>query len=406
MSDRIEEARKRVAEKKSSRIEEAKKRVTEAKINNTPTDTTPQNYIHQIASNLTTSHSKNTEIGQQIASNRSEQEKLTAESNRIQNEAWNNALKKLNYTEEEIRGNTEKIKEVYKQQGLELANVNYNAKDYNYNIIQAKTTGKSETLNSITEKTATMPIDEYIEYLEEEYKKIPEYTKEKNQAYKKGDYTAVGQYEALIENAEFSKEVEELKDKLDDPTFFANFNIGQLQIEYNDAMNKYFQTDSENDFKEAEKIRKKIELYAQGAENVNKGWIISKDFAQYAPQLIGQTKSGLGSAVLGGIAGAGVGSAIPVVGTTAGAVKGAQAGYIAGVGAFSYNQMRGSAYADLLELGVPQDIAKKVAKDSALWQSIVEEAGTAVDLATLGINKLFGKRCQNCCTTYGKTNDT
>jgi hypothetical protein len=53
--------------------------------------------------------------------------------------------------------------------------------------------------------------------------------------------------------------------------------------------------------------------------------------------------------------------------------------------------MRGSAYADLLDLGVPNDIALEVANDTALWQGIIEGAGAGVDLATLGIGKLFSK---------------
>ena len=64
---------------------------------------------------------------------------------------------------------------------------------------------------------------------------------------------------------------------------------------------------------------------------------------------------------------------------------------MAGVGKYSYDNMAGSAYKGLLDLGVPNDIALKVSGDEALISSLIEAAGAGVDIATLGIGKLFSK---------------
>ena len=194
----------------------------------------------------------------------------------------------------------------------------------------------------------------------------------------------------------------ELKDTIDSynkGTWGANYTLGDMQIKYNKAMSKYFESQDEKDLAEAEEIRNQINKYQKYASNVNRGNIITKDFAGYVPQLLGQTGAGIAGAgagaVAGATAGAGIGSVIPGAGTAAGAgtgaLWGAKAGYVGGVAKFGYDQMRGNAYAGLLDLGVPNDIALKVANDTALWQGIVEGAGAGVDLATLGIGKLFSK---------------
>ena len=195
------------------------------------------------------------------------------------------------------------------------------------------------------------------------------------------------------------KELKDTPDSYNKGTWGANYTLGDMQIDYNKAMSKYFESQNEKDLAEAEEIRNRINRYQKYAPNVNQGNIITKDFAGYVPQLLGQTGAGIAGAVAGAGVGAGtggaIGSAIPGIGTAVGAgtgaTLGAKAGYVGGVTKFSYDQMRGSAYAGLLDLGVPNDIALKVANDTALWQGIVEGAGAGVDLATLGIGKLFGK---------------
>lgn len=426
MSNRIEEAKKRVAELEkenqtytSSRIEEAKKRVAELEnkfrfkntsfISETPKETqkastTPtfqtleeaQKYVEElnkpkISLNLPENQLEKSEIANPMIQQVKEQARLDAEKSKIQEQAWDNALKELGYTQEEIRGDVNKIQEVYKQQMVELAKLDYDPNKYNYSIFKANVAGQKAMTDLITTKTANMTFEEYENYIYKEYKKIEKYKKYKSQAYKNGNWEVVGQYEVLIQNAQFAEELKKMEEKYDDSTFFANYNLGQMQIEYNNAMNRYFTTDNEQDFMKAEQIRKKIQYYTQRAEKAGKGNWITKDFAEYAPQMVSQLQYGITGAFGGAVAGGTVGSVIPVVGTAGGAVKGAGAGYVGGVATFSYNQMRGAAYSELLELGVPPDIAKAVAKDTALWQSIIEGAGAGADLLLLGVGKLFSK---------------
>ena len=195
------------------------------------------------------------------------------------------------------------------------------------------------------------------------------------------------------------EEYEKALDSYDKGNWGANYTLGNMQIKYNDAMSKYFKSQDEKDLAEAEELRKQIDRYQKYANNVNEGNWITKDFAVHTPQMLGQIKSGITGAVIGATAGAAtgaaVGSVVPgagtVTGATTGTIWGAKTGYVGNVAKFSYDQMRGSAYADLLDLGVPNDIALEVANDTALWQGIIEGAGAGVDLATLGIGKLFSK---------------
>ena len=267
---------------------------------------------------------------------------------------------------------------------------------------QQATKGQQGITQAISNKTANMDLEEYEKYINEEYKNLEKYKNLKSAAYATGNWELAGQYEILAQNAEFAKELNEMKKKYDDSIFFANYNLGQMQIDYNEAMNKYFTTNSEQDLLKAEQLRRKINYYMERAEKVGEGNWITKDFAEYAPQMVEQTKAGLTGALGGAVVGGGVGSVIPGAGTAAGAIKGAGIGYAGGVAAFSYDQMRGAAYSELLDLGVPADIAKEVAKDTALWQSIIEGAGAGVDVATLGVGKLFSKGAKTAAQITAK----
>ena len=78
-------------------------------------------------------------------------------------------------------------------------------------------------------------------------------------------------------------------------------------------------------------------------------------------------------------------------GAVTGAIVGGKTGYMEGVAKYSYNQMAGSAYKGLLDLGVPNEIALKASSDEAIISSLIEAAGAGVDIATLGIGKLLTK---------------
>lgn len=190
----------------------------------------------------------------------------------------------------------------------------------------------------------------------------------------------------------------------------ANYVVGDLGETERKAWSAYRAKQDAESLKAAQKATAETEKYAMANRNVGQGNIVTKDFAQYLPQMKNQIISGLGGAgeraVLGAGAGAGMallaGQAGPQVltpeeivtvpaGAVAGGVMGGKAGYMEGVARYSYNQMAGAAYKNLLDLGVPNDIAIKVSGDEALISSLIESAGAGVDIATVGIGKLFSK---------------
>lgn len=236
----------------------------------------------------------------------------------------------------------------------------------------------------------------FEERMKAEAELYSEYKKQYNKAKKENNLELMAKYSALMNNSEFAKQVGKLD--YDAGKFGANYKYGALGTDLNEAVSNYLRyTNSEQNLENKEKIRQAEELmrmYAENAENYGKGGLITKDFASYAPQAVDQFGAGVKGAFGGGIAGGVVGTAIgggPGAGTITGIGKGAQLGYAGGVAQYSYEQMLGASYKDLIDLGVPEDIALEVATDTALWQSIVEGAGAGVDLATLGVGKLFSK---------------
>lgn len=223
-----------------------------------------------------------------------------------------------------------------------------------------------------------------------------EYEKQYKKAKKENNIELMAKYSALMNNSEFAKEVGKLN--YDAGKFGANYKYGSLGTDLNETVTNYLTYPySEKNIENKEKIRQAEELmrmYAENAENYGKGGLITKDLAGYLPQAVDQTIEGTKGALGGAVAGGAIGTAVtggPGAGTITGAVRGAQIGYAGNVARYSYDQMLGASYKDLIDLGVPEDIALEVATDTALWQSIVEGAGAGVDVATLGVGKLFSK---------------
>lgn len=256
--------------------------------------------------------------------------------------------------------------------------------------VNAVRNAETELNKTINEQKAD---DNYENYMSDEYSKLNTYKNAYNNALKGTDVNELAKQTVLMDNAEFGKEVEDLSKYYNAFTSQANYIAGDLGLKYNEAMAKYFETQNISDLNEAQRIEELINLYNENAENVGKGGWIRKDFANYAPQLVGQTFAGVKGAIKGGatgaVAGGTIGSVVPGIGTMTGAMTGGQwgakAGYVAGVGEYSYTQMIGSAYSQLLDLNIPNDIAREVASDTALWQSVVEMTGSVVDLASLGL---------------------
>ena len=188
-----------------------------------------------------------------------------------------------------------------------------------------------------------------------------------------------------------------------------NYNYGKLSEEENLIWSKYRESQTQEDLQKAQNASIATKNYAN-KNQVGYGNAITKDFAQYVPQMIKQISSGakgaapaaLQSGMLFGGTAAIMGQAGPQIAapeeiitvpaaTALGLYQGGKAGYIKGVAEYSYDTMAGAAYKGLLDLGVPNDIALKISGEEALVNSLIEAAGAGVDVLTLGLGKLLTK---------------
>ena len=182
----------------------------------------------------------------------------------------------------------------------------------------------------------------------------------------------------------------------------ANIQHSNLGIQESQAWSEYRSKQDAESLAKAEEATKAREEYEKSNDRIGKGNAFTKDFASYLPQLGGQLVSGVGNALGGAAAGAGTALAVgqlgPQVGlpeelvtVPAGALWGGRAGYVAGTAKYSYDLMAGNAYKTLLDMGVPNEVALELSGDEALINSLIEGAGSVVDLISLGFGKLAGK---------------
>lgn len=167
--------------------------------------------------------------------------------------------------------------------------------------------------------------------------------------------------------------------------FGASYTLGRLTQDESLAWNKYLDNPTEANRAYAEAIGQVISAFQLEnqevlADDATLPWV-SQSLANYLPQFVDQVKYGAVGAVSGGT----VGSVIPIIGTAAGI----KAGITAASGVYSYQTMRGAAFKTLLDLGVPEDVAREAAKDEAVVSSAIEMADTGIDLLTLGGKELI-----------------
>lgn len=167
--------------------------------------------------------------------------------------------------------------------------------------------------------------------------------------------------------------------------FGASYTLGRLTQDESLAWNKYLDNPTEENRAYAEAIGQVISAFQLEnqevlADDATLPWV-SQSLANYLPQFADQVKYGAVGAVSGGT----VGSVIPVLGTAAGI----KAGITAASGVYSYQTMRGAAFKTLLDLGVPEDVARAAANDEAVVSSAIEMADTGIDLLTLGGKELI-----------------
>ncbi len=173
----------------------------------------------------------------------------------------------------------------------------------------------------------------------------------------------------------------------------SNFDVGQLTELINKAYSNYLWNPTEANRVYAEQLEETLaqyQLHNQSALDDNGAVLpwLTQSAASYLPQLGNQLKAGISGATLGSIAGAGVGSVVPGVGTGAAALWGAKAGYMGGTGVYSFNNMRGAAFRELVKLGVDEETARAAATDEAVVSSLIEMVDAGIDLATLGTARI------------------
>ena len=180
--------------------------------------------------------------------------------------------------------------------------------------------------------------------------------------------------------------------------FEANLAQGRLSQDSSAAWNKYLSNPTDENRQLAEHIDYVAEQFGANNKKVlAEDGLISKSLANYLPQLKDQTKAqiigGLGGAAAGaGVAlGAGLLAPTPeeVVTVPTLAVKGLKTGITAASGLYSYGNMRGAAFRELISSGVDEETARAAASDEALISGLIEMADTGIDIKMLGIGKLI-----------------
>lgn len=180
--------------------------------------------------------------------------------------------------------------------------------------------------------------------------------------------------------------------------FEANLAQGRLSQDSSAAWNKYLSNPTDENRQLAEHIDYVAEQFGANNKKVlAEDGLISKSLANYLPQLKDQTKAqiigGLGGAAAGaGVAlGAGLLAPTPeeVVTVPTLAVKGLKTGITAASGLYSYGNIRGAAFRELISSGVDEETARAAASDEALISGLIEMADTGIDIKMLGIGKLI-----------------
>lgn len=180
--------------------------------------------------------------------------------------------------------------------------------------------------------------------------------------------------------------------------FGASYTLGRLTQDESLAWNKYLDNPTEENRAYAEAIGQVISAFQLEnqevlADDATLPWV-SQSLANYLPQFADQVKYGAVGAVSGGT----VGSVIPVLGTAAGI----KAGITAASGVYSYQTMRGAAFKTLLDLGVPEDVARAAANDEAVVSSAIEMADTGIDILTMGGKEVIAALTGGAAKTAAK----
>ena len=143
-----------------------------------------------------------------------------------------------------------------------------------------------------------------------------------------------------------------------------------------------------------EELEAEIQKYSMFNQDIVNSKNIINQSIQSLPNQIGGLIEGVKGGGAGGLIGAiggaiiGGGTTKSAQGTLAGAQTGAKwlggSGYVAGQTKYTYELEAGLQYKALLDMGVPEDIAKKEAKNVGVINALIESGESVLDIATLG----------------------
>ena len=139
-------------------------------------------------------------------------------------------------------------------------------------------------------------------------------------------------------------------------------------------------------------VKKKYDDYLLANSDLLEDVSLLDQTFQTLPNTIGSAMAGIKSGGVGAVVGGGIGGLFGSFGGPGGTVAGAKTGakllgrggYVAGTAKYSYELETGLQYQALLEMGVPEEIAKEEAKDTGLINAAIEGGESILDLVTFG----------------------
>lgn len=265
--------------------------------------------------------------------------------------------------------------------------------------------------NQIKLDTANLTSEEQQEYTEDlirQQKDKLEDLERKNKVHTGGNGVrgAIGGIKAYASNL-----IESIDNNIVEPIANAkdNYNVGKMTEALGMEAYKKMMGE-ENNYDELKEEYDKFITFNE--DIVSEGNYLDQTI-QTLPNQIGGLAAGIKRGGLSSAAGAILGGAVGAVttktpqGAAAGATTGAKwlggAGYVTGQSDYTYKLESGLQYQTLIDMGVPEDIAKKEAQDTGVVNALIESGESILDLFTLGsVSKLKDVFTGNLIKKYGE----
>lgn len=321
-----------------------------------------------------------------------EQERKTTKEYQQANSAFKKLQKEYKLTDKELQNFIDNGTLSQKHVSIitnSMSATKQKALEYRDNIKSGKIKQYDDTVLSVSDRldldTKGLTKKQYNEFEQDLYRQ----QKAKDNQYRGARYgydgTLSGTLKALVSTKErasdkINREIVAPINNLKENYEYGKRN-NQLALEYYKKM--------KGEKNKVDKLEKETELYNYFNKDIatNPGWA-GTAIQNANTQVESIKKQGLGATILGA-AGAIIGTVIePGAGTVAGTKTGASIGYTIGSTPYTYKLEAGNQYKSLLEMGVPDKIAKAHSKRVGAINAAIESGENVVDLLTF---KLAGK---------------